>query len=322
MRSLNSCHAGYFGDVIRSTLQFGPLVLIAIGLLNGLVGARAGQGTGATPTETERLQLIEAVKKLNEQYDPQERMIRRAFSSPGYHTTLKGGQVHPTRDSLSYAVALLNTEAPEWQKEAEEILRKVISLQDQDPNSKTYGIWSWFLEEPLDRMSPPDWNWADFCGVQLLQVALFHRSRLPADLAERVDAAIRHAARSIQRRNVGPGYTNIALMGTYVTLIAAELYGLDDLREYAIQRLRRFHDYTLEQGAFTEYNSPPTRSLPSRRSAGSGCTPKTPKPSVSRTQSIASRGGKSRNIFTRRPANGPDRTAAATTRCCLTRLWR
>ena len=127
MRSLNSWHADYFGDVIRSALQFGRLVLIAVGLLNGLVGARAGQGTGSTPTETERLQLIEAVKKLNEQYDPQERMIRRAFSSPGYHTTLKGGQVHPTRDSLSYAVALLNTEAPEWQKEAEEILRKVIA---------------------------------------------------------------------------------------------------------------------------------------------------------------------------------------------------
>lgn len=105
-------------------------------------------------------------------------------------------------------------------------------------------------------MSPPDWNWADFCGVQLLQVALYHRSRLPADLVEKVDAAIRHAARSIQRRNMGPHYTNIAIMGTYVTLITAELYDLEDLRAYAMLRLRRFHAYTIEQGAFTEYNSP------------------------------------------------------------------
>ena len=67
-------------------------------------------------------------------------------------------------------------------KRAEKILRTVISLQDRNPDSRTYGIWSWFAEEPLDKMSPPDWNWADFCGTQLLQVAIDHKDRLPADL--------------------------------------------------------------------------------------------------------------------------------------------
>lgn len=217
-------------------------------------------GQAASPvrglSEQDQHRIKEILRAREAQYDPKEQMVRRPFSSPGYHTTLKGGEVHPTRDSLIYAVALLDTGDPELQKRAEAILRKVISLQDQDPRSKTYGIWSWFLEEPLEQMSPPDWNWADFCGVQLLQVARDHRHRLPADLVERVDEAIRHAARSIQRRNVGPGYTNIALMGAYVTLIAAELYGIEDLHAYALQRLRRFADYTREQGAFTEYNSP------------------------------------------------------------------
>jgi hypothetical protein len=204
----------------------------------------------------QKAQLSETLRRVEAQYDPAEQMLRRPFSSPGYHTTLKGGFVHPTRDSLSYAVALLEAGSPDQVKRAEAILRKVIRLQDQDPKSKTYGIWSWFLEEPLAVMSPPDWNWADFCGVQLLQVALFHRADIPPDLAEQVDTAIRHAARSIQRRNVGPGYTNIAIMGAYVTLITAELYKLEDLRAYALERFRRFHAYTLEQGAFTEYNSP------------------------------------------------------------------
>ena len=45
-------------------------------------------------------------------------------------------------------------------------------------------------------------------------------------------------------------------MGSYVTLITAELFRIDDLKLYAMQRLRRFHHYTMEQGAFTEYNSP------------------------------------------------------------------
>ncbi len=243
------------GWKLRVAFAVGLFFLCGLPLVNA-GSASANIDVAPSFTEAERQQLREAVIKWNSDYDSEQHMIRRPFSSPGYHTTLKGGQVHSTRESLSYAVALLNTGEPEWAKRAEDVLRKVISLQDQDPASKTYGIWSWFLEEPLAKMSPPDWNWADFCGVQLLQVALLHRERLPRDLLEKVDAAIRHAARSIQRRNVGPGYTNIAIMGTYVTLIAAELYDLADLQEYALGRLRRFHAYTMEQGAFTEYNSP------------------------------------------------------------------
>ena len=200
--------------------------------------------------------LHRALAEWHPRYDPVDRMIRRPFSSPGYHTTLKGGQVHPTRESLEYAVALLDTGDPELLRRAEAILQRVIGLQDQNPASKTYGIWPWFLEEPLDRMSPPDWNWADFCGVQLLQVALDHRNRLSPEVAALVDTAIRHAARSIQRRNVGPRYTNIAIMGAYVTLVTAEVYGLEDLRAYATNRWRAFYTYTMQTGAFAEYNSP------------------------------------------------------------------
>lgn len=207
-------------------------------------------------TPEEQRDLLAALAPRDEAYDPAERMVRESFHSPGYHTALKGGWVHATRSSLGYAVALLDT-GEEWRlKRACEVLDRVIALQDQNPESKTYGIWSWFMEEPLDKMSPPDWNWADFNGTQLLQVTLDHRDRLPAELAKRVDQSIYHAARSIQRRNVGPAYTNIGLMGTYVTFVAAERYKIPDLLEYAQARLQRFYDYTLEQDGFTEFNSP------------------------------------------------------------------
>ncbi|MBN2315562.1 MAG: hypothetical protein JXM79_16660, partial [Sedimentisphaerales bacterium] len=137
-----------------------------------------------------------------------------------------------------------------------QILRRVIALQDQDPNSRTYGIWSWFMEEPLDQMSPPDWNWADFCGAQLLQVAIDHMDRLPEDLQQKVTESILHAGRAIQRRNVGPGYTNIAIMGAYVTLVAGELFNNAELADYGKARLKRFHEHTFRQGSFSEYNSP------------------------------------------------------------------
>ncbi|MBI3850317.1 MAG: hypothetical protein HY298_08520 [Verrucomicrobia bacterium] len=201
--------------------------------------------------------LKRALEPLDAQYDAAAQMLRQPLSSPGYHTTLTNGFVHPTSASLNYAVALLDTGDDELRKRAEAILRRVIALQDQNPDSKTYGIWPWFLEEPLAKMSPPDWNWADFCGTALVQIVFDHRERLSPDVRAKVDAAILHAARSIQRRNVGPSYTNIAIMGTYVTLVAAELYGVEDLRDYALARWRRFCEYTKHHGAFTEYNSPP-----------------------------------------------------------------
>ncbi len=208
------------------------------------------------PTPVQRQAFLRALEREDQNYDPAERMLRTPYSSPGYHTTLTGGFVHGTRNTLDYAVALLDSGDPDQLLRAEQVLRRVITSQDQDPNSRTYGIWSWFLEEPLEKMSPPDWNWADFCGTQLLQVALDHLNRLPADLQQQVKDSILHAARSIQRRNVGPGYTNIALMGTYVTLVAGERFNVPDLLDYGKQRLRRFYDYTKDKGSFTEYNSP------------------------------------------------------------------
>jgi len=213
-------------------------------------------GAELFPTPAGRQAFLKALSECDSRYDAKEQMLQAPFSSPGYHTTLTGGSAHSTRESFEYAVALLDSGEPERLKRAEAVLRRVIALQDQDPNSRTYGIWSWFVEEPLDKMSPPDWNWADFCGTQLLQVAIDHMSRLPADLQQKVRDSILHAARSIQRRDVQPGYTNIALMGTYVTLVAGERFNNTELVDYGRTRLRRFWEYTFQKGSFSEYNSP------------------------------------------------------------------
>jgi hypothetical protein len=229
---------------------------IAIRLLAVMVFLSSVFSVCATLDPVPLARLNRALEPLHKQFDPAENMLKRPFSSPGYHTTLTGGFVHPTRESLTYAVALLDTGDETLRARAEAILRRVIALQDQRTGSKTFGIWSWFLEEPLEKMDPPDFNWADFCGAQLLQVALDHRQRLPADVRQLVDDAIQRAAQAIRKRNVGPDYTNIAIMGSYVTLVAAELYGDADLRDYALARWRRFHDFTMRNGAFSEYNSP------------------------------------------------------------------
>ncbi len=207
---------------------------------------------------TEQLEKLEnSLKKRDDQYDPRERLL--AVHKGGgydYNTYLRNTTVHPTRESLSYAVALLDTGDPEREERAEAIVRRVLEFQDADPDSDSFGIWAKYLEEPLAKAPYIDRNWADFLSVNLLHVALYHRHRLPDDLNRGIETAVRRAAQAIRTRNVGPGYTNIAIMGTYVTLVAAELYGDPDLLTYALERLRRFHEHTMHHGALSEYNSP------------------------------------------------------------------
>ena len=200
--------------------------------------------------------FLENLKSADERYDPDAHMIRRPFSSPGYHTALQGGVVHPTRESLGYAVTCLDAGDDEHLHRAEDILLRLTSLQDTDPSSRTYGIWSWFLEEPVDKMGAPDWNWANFCGVSLLQVLIYHRSRVSEAVRTKVEQSLRHACESIMRRDVGPSYTNIAVMGAYVTLVAGERLGWKDVEAYGLKVLKRFHDHTMERRSFDEYNSP------------------------------------------------------------------
>jgi hypothetical protein len=235
--------------------RISPTLLILLSLTCAIL-----LSSGAEPslfiTEAQRQGFMRALTKRDRDYDPAECMIKRKFSSPGYHTTLKDGMVHPTRDSLQYAIACLDAGDERRLRRAEDILLKVTALQDKDPKNRTYGIWSWFLEEPLSKMSPPDWNWADFCGALLLQAALDHADRLAPQVRKEVKDSIIRACHSIKRRNVGPGYTNIALMSTYVSLVAGELFEMDELVDYGKARLRRFHEYSVSQGSFSEYNSP------------------------------------------------------------------
>jgi hypothetical protein len=207
-------------------------------------------------SEEDKANFMYALERDNKNYDPEEKMLKSPFGSPGYHTTLTGGFVHSTVAALTYAVALFDSGVPEYIGRAKEIVTKVAGLQDKDLASKTYGIWSWFLEEPLDRMSPPDWNWADFCGKQILQILKDHREHLSAEEFEYLKTTVYHAGKSIIRRDMGPHYTNIAIMGTYVTHLAGELLDFPEILAYAKERLANFLAYSKKNNNFTEYNSP------------------------------------------------------------------
>ncbi len=207
-------------------------------------------------TSKQKSALRKELEKVEKGYDREAKMLVSRFGSPGYHTTLKEGNIHSTFSSLGYSLELLDADIDSLTERAKLIIDKVVSLQDTNPSSKNFGIWPWFLEEPLEKMSPPDPNWADFCSKRLLEIIINHRDKLSNKLSVRVDSAILWAARAIQKRNVGPSYTNISVMGSFVTITAGDYYKDNNLYEYGIQRLTRFYSYTIKEGGFTEYNSP------------------------------------------------------------------
>ncbi len=198
-----------------------------------------------------------ALKEKHQTFDEQEAMIQGKIVSRGYHTNAKTGQtVHSVRDTTLYAAALLYSGEEAYLDRALACIDRVLKLQDIDEKRETYGIWPYLLEEPVEAMSAPDWNMADFNAKKLLHILIDHRHALPEEMVKRVEAAVYHASMSIMRRNMGPDYTNISLMGAYVTIKAGEVLQNEELFSYGKRRLEKELEFVSLNGGYSEYNSP------------------------------------------------------------------
>lgn len=199
--------------------------------------------------------FMKELEKQNAVYSEEWKCPTSYLAKANYHTQLYHCDVHSTVAAFQYANALLLTGREEDLQRAIEVLDHVAHLQDKDPANATFGIWSWYMEEPLEKMAPPDWNWADFCGKSILQALIYHSERLPAELVDYLKYTLRCAALSIFRRNMHPGYTNISIMGSYVTLCAGQLLDWQEMKDYGKSRFTKAWDYTMKNGTFAEYNS-------------------------------------------------------------------
>jgi hypothetical protein len=205
--------------------------------------------------EIEKLEATDLKELIG--YDDAHKMVTTKLEGWNYHTDAESGTFHEVRASLNYAADLLATDDLQYRQRAFDIIGKCISLQDTDTASKSCGVWPYYEEEPLaTKKSPVDYNWADFNAATLLGIYLGYKRELPAGLLKEIENSIILAANSIRKRNVSPGYTNIAIMGTYVTYLTSTLFDIPEMKEYATARLKRFYDYTLEKNGFLEYNSP------------------------------------------------------------------
>jgi hypothetical protein len=202
-------------------------------------------------------EVREALAQLDERFDADVNLPCRIAATPGYHTSIAdGARVHEIRESADYAILCLRSDEAQRIARGQAVLRQLLSLQDADPLSPTFGIWSWFYEEPLSKMNPPDWNWADFIGARLLMVLSESASKLDAALLGLLSEAIERAAMCIFRRHSPVSYTNIAIMGAGVCAAAGEQLGRPVLLEYGRDKLGAVLKLAQEVGCFSEYNSP------------------------------------------------------------------
>src|SRR5512140_2601074 len=147
----------------------------------------AADPASAWTPEWDRPLIEAALRRQDAAFDEREMMVKRNVGPDyNYHSQIRNSVAHPTRDSLVYALDLLEAGGDQRARRAAGVIERVVALQDTDPSSKWYGIWGYHMEEPPPKMAPADWNWADFNGSTLLLIAYRHGSKLPAPLMSKV----------------------------------------------------------------------------------------------------------------------------------------
>ena len=205
----------------------------------------------------ERKELIHrCMEPVRLAFDEKEGMIVRDYAHwvGGYHTR-RVGRTHVIRDTADYAASVLLLGLREEYQRAFYALERSISLQDTKEGSKTYGLWPYYLEEDLEHMLAPDYNWSDFIGKNLIGICLKCRDILPEGLDARLRKSVRAAMECSMKRNVAADYTNMSIMGCMTILSAGELLGETRYIDEGRKRLKKLCEYTEYNSAFSEYNS-------------------------------------------------------------------
>ncbi|MBR4058405.1 MAG: glycoside hydrolase family 88 protein [Lachnospiraceae bacterium] len=199
--------------------------------------------------------MTEILDRELTQFDEKENMVTRVEKvNQGYHTKVEG-KIHHIKATSVFAVGVLLAQENAHYDKAFSALERICDLQDIRKDSPTFGLWSYYMEEDLEHMIAPDYNWANFVGRDLLAVCILCEDKLPDALKSRLHEAIRNAAECTIRRNVAADYTNISLMGSLTIIAAGELLRDDRIFQIGKRRLEKLCEYTRVTTGFSEYNS-------------------------------------------------------------------
>jgi hypothetical protein len=185
-------------------------------------------------------------KYLDANFDPDANLVGAQTGNP------PNKKKHSSVSSMAYVNTLLMTDDPDDRARAMAVLKNVLAAQDTQPDSPTCGVFGWYTE---DHATDP--NAAEFVGLGLASVLDRDRDHpfLDADLRSKTEQAFRLAVDAALRRDVDPGYTNIALASCALAAAGQKLYAIPKTDTFAETKLDAVMKL-VGDGEFSEYLSP------------------------------------------------------------------
>ena len=198
-------------------------------------------------TEEEIAFIRQCADNEHMEFDPQRGVLVGGGTKP------KKGLV---RWSIEYATVLMDAEDEAKFQRALDILETTLPTQHRDPGSKHHGNFPELIEEPIVPGKRFDVNQAEFIAMALQDILHRHEQRLPQPMKDQIREALLLATEHIKNRSNSPTYTNVYFMDILNLIAIGERYDRPDLVESGLEYLRKVRDLTLDQGSYTEYQSP------------------------------------------------------------------
>lgn len=170
--------------------------------------------------ESRRKAILYDLAKFGDRHiDPANLLLALTGTEyPWAHPRLGDEVRHPLQESLLYALVLLELADRSRQGLAEQIIGRVLVLQQtQDPAAADFGCWPRCVED-LDTLPPArGGNGIADTGLALAIIWQRHHRRLPRGIGARLSSALAHAASSLEKR----GDHEASLAAIFVLLQAA-----------------------------------------------------------------------------------------------------
>lgn len=201
-------------------------------------------------------ELLKRIKYYDPFYDKRENLLfMQIYDINSVHSSLKNGAyVHNLNSSLQYAELLLEYSGKSGR--ANDIIKKVISLQQSNPFEEYYGLWPLYTEEPIKDVPNPDLNQAVFLIDKLLYLYKNYSDVLPMDTLSMMKSASFAAATFIVNRNTTLQYSHIVISECYACVLCGELFSRHEFINYGMQKLEKFLNFVSFNGDYFEFNSP------------------------------------------------------------------
>lgn len=171
---------------------------------------------------------------------------------------MSGGAAHLLRESCFYAFSLLRRGNEEDIPRAARILELTLPKQNLDQDSPYWAGFTCEFEQDWATWPRPDENWVQFLGMIFAYILQLDRETpcLYYNLRQRLTEAFRLTVLATIRRNVGPDYTNIALLSAAVAAAGATLLQMENAEAFALEKLSQVLTRVQPSGCFEEYLSP------------------------------------------------------------------